>query len=155
MITFKSCPNCDSSSITQFNQVGFAPHVIHEIMPGVKVEAAIITRYSVCQNCHLIFQNPRLTDRELDKFYSQGFYRQTLNLTDEEKDKDELYRAKVDAEIIKRYVGEVATQLDIGCSRGYLLEEVGASVKVGVEADVDGVKVKGLLNNGSGSPEVI
>lgn len=144
MITLKSCPVCDSNLITQYHQTGFAPHVIHEIMPGVRVDAAIITRYSVCQNCNMIFQNPRLSDRQLDDFYGKGYYRKTLNLTDEEKDKDEEYRAKTDAKIIKQYVGKVKTHLDIGCSRGYLLDAIGATVKVGVETDVDNVKVKDI-----------
>lgn len=144
MITLNTCPVCDGHGITGFSQVGLAPHVSHEIMPGVKVEAAIITRYSSCQDCHLIFQNPRLSDEELDKFYSRGYYRSTLNLTDKQIDEDELYRAKTDADIIKQQIGTVTSHLDIGCSRGYLLEAVGAQVKVGVEANVDWVKVKGV-----------
>ncbi len=144
MITLKSCPVCKSTGISQYREVGLAPRVTHEIMPGVEVDAAIITRYSVCQNCHLIFQNPRLSNAELDKYYSQGYYRKQLNLTNEEKDSDEAYRAKIDTGIIKQQVGEVTSHLDIGCSRGYLLEAIGASIKVGVEADIDGVKVKGI-----------
>ena len=144
MITLESCPICSGDRITQFRQAGIAPRVIHEIMPGVKVNAAVISRYSVCQSCNLIFQNPRMSDSELNKFYSQGVYRKTLNLTAEQKDKDELYRTKIDSEIIKRYVGKVKSHLDIGCSRGYLLDEIGAIVKAGVEAGIDDVTVKGI-----------
>lgn len=144
MITLNSCPICDSYRITQYNQAGTAPHVIHEIMPGVKVDAAIITRYCVCQDCNLIFQNPRLSDLELDEFYSQGYYRRTLNMTDKQMDDDEVYRAKIDAEIIKQYVGKLTSHLDIGCSRGYLLDAIGAAVRVGVESNVGYVSVKGV-----------
>lgn len=144
MITLKACPNCRSKSITQYNQAGFAPHVFYELMPGVKVDAAIITRYFLCQNCHLIFQNPRLADNELDKFYSTGVYRKTLNLTDAEKDRDEEYRAKFDAKLIKEQLGKVKSHLDVGASRGYLLREVGASIKVAVETDFKGIAVKGI-----------
>jgi len=144
MITLKSCPNCKSTGFVAYPQAGLAPQVNHEIMPGAKINAAVITRYLVCQKCGLISQSPRMSDRELDEFYSQGFYRRTLNLTDEEKDKDELYRARFDTEIIRRHIGKVASHLDMGCSRGFLLKEVGASVEVGVEADVDGVKAKGI-----------
>jgi SAM-dependent methyltransferase len=113
-------------------------------MPGVGVDAAIITRYFVCQNCHVIFQSPRMTGSQLDKFYGEGYYRRTLNLTDEDLDKDELYRAKTDAEIIKKHVGGVNSHLDVGCGRGYLLDEIGAKIKVGVEPDVDRLKNKSI-----------
>ena len=144
MITLKSCPICGSSRIIQYRQVIQTPDVIHEIMPGIVVNAVITTHYCLCQDCNLIFQNPRLSDTELDKYYSTGYYRRTLIMTDEEKDWDEAYRAKIDQEIIKQYVGKPTSHLDIGCSRGYLLDAVGAKVKVGVETDVDGVKVKGI-----------
>jgi SAM-dependent methyltransferase len=144
MITLKSCPNCGGTNIAQYPNIGFAPHVIYEIMPGVKVNAAIVNRYHVCQACNLIFQNPRLSDTELGQFYSSGTYRKTLNLTDEAKDSDEMHRAKLDSEIIKRHVESPNSHLDLGCSRGYLLDLVGARVKVGVEEDTKGVKVKGI-----------
>lgn len=144
MITLKSCPVCDSYQITPFQQAGFAPYVTHEIMPGVNVEAAIVSRYSTCQNCHVIFQNPRLSDKELVKFYSGGTYRRTLNLTNEEIDKDEAHRANVDVEIIKKYIGFVKSHLDIGCGSGHLLRGVGAKTKVGVETDEARVEVKDL-----------
>lgn len=144
MITLKSCSNCDSNHIREYRQVVQAPSVIYEITPGVKVNAVIITRYCACQDCNLIFQNPRLSDTELDKYYSTGCYRRTIGETDKQMDDGEVQRAKIDAEIIKQYIGKVMTHLDIGCSRGYLLEAVGASVKVGVEANVGYVKVKGV-----------
>lgn len=144
MITLESCPICESLSITQFHQAGLAPHVVHEIMPGVKVDAAVISRYFVCQDCHVIFQNPRMSDEQLDKFYEEGYYRQLLNMTDEEKDNDEMYRAKLDSKIIKENLGEIKSHLDIGASRGYLLDKVGATLKVGVESNTDYVKVSGI-----------
>lgn len=144
MINLKSCPVCDSYSISTYDQMGFAPHVSHEIMPGVKVDAAVITRYFVCQNCNVIFQNPRLSNFELNRFYSQGIYRRTLNLTDEEISRDEAYRARIDTEIIKRYVGKVTSHLDVGCSRGFLLDAVGAAIRVGVEPNVSDLRVKGV-----------
>lgn len=144
MITLTSCPICGNSQINKHPKFGVAPLIAYEIMPGVAVKAVVLSHYSVCSNCFVIFQNPRLSDGELDKFYSDGFYRKTLNTTDEEKDKDEERRAKFDAEIIKKNIGQVNSHLDIGASRGYLLDEVGADVKVAVESDVSGVKVKGI-----------
>lgn len=144
MITLKSCPVCDSTQITLYPQAGMAPHVEYEIMPGVKVDAGIISRYSLCQNCNLIFQNPRLSDSELDQFYNQGLYRRMLNLTTEQIDEDEMYRAKIDSRIIKQYVDKIRSHLDVGSSRGYLLDAIGASVKVGVESNVSYLGVKGV-----------
>lgn len=144
MINLNSCPVCDSADITKYHQIGLSPFVVHEIMPGVNFDVAVISRYFICQNCHVIFQNPRMSDQELDKFYSEGYYRRTLNLTDEEISKDETYRAEVDAGIIKRLIGEVNAHLDIGSSRGFLLDKVGASVRVGVEPNVSDVRVKGV-----------
>jgi len=143
MIAINSCPVCDSNRIIPFRQ-GFAPHVNYEVMPGVQVRAAIITCYSVCQNCNVIFQNPRFSDSELKIFYSGDYYRKTINLTEEEMGRDEQYRAKADAEIIKQHVGKVIAHLDIGGSRGYLLGAVGADVRVNVEPNTSYSGVKGI-----------
>jgi len=143
MITIKLCPNCGSYNIALFRVVpggimGF------EMMKGVKVNAEIVVSYCVCQDCHLIFQKPRLSDSELDKYYSSGFYRQVVTKPPEGMDKGEENRAKIDVEIIKKVVGKVNSHLDIGCGRGYLLKAVGAKVKVGTESDPKYVKVKGI-----------
>lgn len=127
-----------------------APQVIHEIMPGVGVYAAVVTHYYKCMDCNVIFQNPRMSDTELKKFYSQGYYRRSLNLSDEEMDKDEKYRAGVDAGILKKHVEKITSHLDIGCSRGYLLEAIWADTKIGVDENtkwemVEGIKVYNKL----------
>lgn len=116
MITLKSCPICSSNHIIQYHQAGLAPHIVHEIMPKVLVDATVITRYFVCQDCHVIFQNPRMSDQELEKFYAEGYYRRTLNMSDEEISQDETYRAKVDSEIIRLHIGKVSSHLDVGSS---------------------------------------
>ena len=119
-------------------------NLTYEIIRGVSVNAVVMTRYCACRDCHLIFQNPRLSDIELGKFYSTGYYRQTINATPEEVDGGELHRAKVDVEIIKRHIGEVKSHLDIGCGHGYLLNEVGSPRRVGVEPEVNYVKVEDI-----------
>lgn len=144
MITLKVCPNCDSDQIAPYFQIGTAPLLTSEIVPGVKVEVAVITHYSLCQNCRLIFQNPRMSDKELNKYYSKGYYRKQLNLTDKQIDEDEAYRTKVDLVIIKKFIGDVKSHLDLGGSRGYLLEAVGADQKVVVEPNVSYPKVNGV-----------
>lgn len=144
MITLKTCPVCKSRNFIKYPEIGTNPHVMCDVMPGVSIETAIITHYFVCQDCHVIFQNPRMSDEELGKFYGKGYYRLYLNMTDEVKDNDEMHRAKVDSRTIMESIGKINSHLDIGCSRGYLLELVGADVKVGVETDVDNVTTKGV-----------
>lgn len=145
MIMLKECPICGNGKISNFEKIGLAPHVDYEIMPKVMVNAAIVSRYSVCSDCGIIFQNPRLSDSELDMFYGQGYYRQLLNMTQEQIDADELFRAKTDAEIIRGYFdGDIGSHLDVGCSRGNLLTELGTKIKVGVESNVDYVKENGI-----------
>lgn len=140
MITLDSCPVCHSKEITEY-RVTTDYRLISELIPGVKVNTTIIVRYSVCEDCHLIFQNPRLSDKELDLYYSTGFYRRTINQAPEGMDKGEQNRAKIDAKIIKKQVGKVESHLDIGCGCGYLLKAVGANIKVGIESDTGYVKV--------------
>lgn len=143
MITLKSCPVCSSDNFTQY-QIINGGSLICEIIPSVKVDAQITTRYCLCQDCHLIFQNPRLSDEELDLYYSTGYYRRTINPPPEGRDAGEANRAKLDAEIIAHNLDKVNSHLDIGCGLGYFLEAVDAGVKIGIESDVDYVKVKGV-----------
>lgn len=143
MITLKSCPNCNSFQTTPYRVISDGTFIA-EFTPGVKVNTVIITRYCQCQDCNLIFQNPRLSDEELNIYYSSGYYRETINQPPEGMDAGEANRAKIDSEIVKRYIGKVTSHLDIGCGHGYLLDKVGATLKVGVEADTNYVKVKGV-----------
>lgn len=145
MITLENCPVCGSKHIQNYHLVGTAPLVRHELMPAVILDAQIISRYFICQNCHVIFQNPRLSDVEIHRFYAKGYYRQTINMTDEEAANDEASRAKFDAKIIKNFIDQdILSHLDVGCGRGYLLEEIGAIVKVGVEVDKYRIKAESI-----------
>jgi len=78
MITLKSCPNCESVNIVRFRVV---PDGIIETAPmkGVSVYTQIVNSYFVCRDCHLIFQNPRLSGKELTRVYSSGFYRKLVS----------------------------------------------------------------------------
>jgi hypothetical protein len=143
MITLKSCPVCARYNIVPYKKVSVGSLVV-EILSGVKIETTVVASYWACQECHLIFQNPRLSDQELDIYYSSGYYRRTINPPPEGMDKGEENRAYTDAGIIKQYVGDVISHLDIGCGRGYLLEAVGAGVKVGTESDTGYVRAKGV-----------
>lgn len=143
MTIINACPNCHSLQIPEY-RVRLEASLIIQIAPGVKVNAAIIVRYCRCQDCKLIFQNPRLSDEELDKYYESGVYRRTVYQLPEGRDATEENRAKIDVQIIKECIGKVATHLDIGCGRGFLLDKVGAELKVGVESDISFVSVKGV-----------
>jgi len=144
MITLKSCPVCDSQLFTLYQTVA-GGGLIYEIMPGVNVEAAVISRYSQCNDCHLVFQNPRLTDEELGMYYGSDYYRSNVNPPPEGMDRGEEIRAEVDSEIINKYLGEVHSHLDIGCGLGYLLNKINADVKVGVESNLEYVKFKDII----------
>lgn len=145
MITLNSCPNCKSRDFSKYQRVvTLSRNIFVELIPGVKVETAPVSYYFLCQKCNLIFQNPRLSDSEIDVFYNQGYYRRMLDGTNEEGDFDQEYRARYDAELIKRFVGNIKSHLDIGCGRGYLLDSIGAHTKVGVEPDPDYVTFKDI-----------
>ncbi len=136
MVSIKYCPSCLSPRITRYEKVGLAPEVDYEVIPKTFIRALIITNYFICHNCGLIFQNPRLSEEELDIFYRDGYYRNIINLTDKEMDYDEKIRAQNDSKIIRKIIGKVGRHLDIGSSRGYLLSYVNAVKKYGIEPNV-------------------
>lgn len=144
MIIINACPNCHGLQIPEYCVMRNGDNFIVQIAPGIGVNAAVIIRYCQCQSCKLIFQNPRLSDEELDKYYESGVYRRTVYQRPEGTDATEENRAKIDVEIIKQHIGKVATHLDIGCGRGFLLDKVGAELKVGVDSDISFVNVKGV-----------
>lgn len=144
MITLVSCPVCSSKNISKYHESGYAPVVVHQIMPNVFVDALVVTNYFKCLSCNVLFQNPRMSDSELKKFYSQGYYRKVINLTDKEKDQDEKARADTDSKIIIQKLGKIKSHLDVGCSRGYLLRKVGAVQKIGVDEDNKNVTLSGI-----------
>lgn len=141
MITLEACPNCESDRMVEFRTIP-GGKVIVEITQGVKVDAVIVTKYFVCQDCKLIFQNPRMSDAELDIYYGSGHYRKTINQPPGGMDKSEKDRAVLDAAIIKKYLTKVKSHLDVGCGHGYLLKAVDADLKVGIESDPNYVTVK-------------
>lgn len=146
MIFLKSCPVCRSQSLIHPAHVSLEPKVPFEIMPDVPVDAFIINHYSACQNCHVVFQNPRLSDEELERYYRDGYYHRMIYGTREGADDFEIRRAEIDSKIIKSYADRVESHLDIGCRRGYLLNAIDADMKIGVEpyssyVRADGIKV--------------
>lgn len=144
MVTLDSCPNCEVKQLVEHSV--FSGGVVEsEITKGVKVYSSIIVRYVKCLNCDLIFQNPRLSDQELDIYYGSGYYRKTINPPPEGMDKGEEIRAEVDLDIVKKYTSNnFDSHLDIGCGRGYFLNKVNAKLQVGTESDPKYVKYKNI-----------
>ena len=110
------CPICDCDLSLFFGQ-GNAPIFSNpDILGGGPL--SIVTNYHQCVSCGLVRQSPRLDDASLLELYSSGKYRQMINNSQEAMDQDEKARGERIAALI---VGE-GRHLDIGCSRGYLLE---------------------------------
>lgn len=93
--------------------------------------------YKTCEICGAVVQTPRMSGELIYRYYAEGIYRGAMNVKQEGIDRNEMERAVTDARLIARYAGAVATHLDIGCSRGYLLSRVNAPVQIGVEPNHD------------------
>lgn len=84
-----------------------------------------------CQNCGLIYINPRMSDEELAKFYEED-YRKTESGTELKQDisDQEIYLGVYNALYAKKFVAkhltceEGAKALDIGCHTGSLLAQL-------------------------------
>jgi hypothetical protein len=73
--------------------------------------------YYLCNDCGLIFQNPHMDEDSLHRYYFSEKYRQSILTPQEHMDASELLRQKR----IAKYV-PVGSHLDVGCSRGYMLQ---------------------------------
>lgn len=131
-IQVAECPICKSKDSKFYGQ-GYAPYISSpQILGGVPL--AVVSNYAQCQDCNLIYQTPRLDNASLDELYRSGQYRKMLNSRQEDLDEDEIKRQKRIAPLIT----SAGRHLDIGCSRGYLLDisqRLGRSV-LGVEPNL-------------------
>ena len=75
--------------------------------------------YYECLKCGMIWQSPILPPHLLDVFYATDAYHDTRGMSAPEIDMNEVARASR----IARYIGLGDSILDIGCARGYLLQE--------------------------------
>lgn len=97
---------------------------------------------SFCSNCHTIFNNPRMSDEYTKQYYS-GVYRDTIAPNENGINQNDLQiqerRAKLQVEIIGKYIDGIKSVLEIGSSAGWLLNELynhGAEKLTGVEPDI-------------------
>ena len=80
----------------------------------------------ICNNCGLVFQSPRMSSEELERFY-ESEYRQIYQGEEDPSEQDLLTqegRASALLEFIVAPITGINRHLDIGCSAGILLETV-------------------------------
>ena len=126
-IEVKECPYC-GGSVKPYKSVISAPAMLVTFCNGSLPMLASIT-YVKC-SCGLVIQSPRMTDKRIDYYYASGIYRDTLGISVEVMDADEQRRAVDVAKWLDLYPKK---HLDVGASRGYLLNEIGAEVKHGYD----------------------
>lgn len=133
-IQLTTCPNCHGSDLQPYETVTTAPYF--EVMfCGGSLPVLTHSVFVRCDSCGLVMQSPRMTDERIAEYYSSGAYRQTLGVSVEYMDADEQRRADNISSWL--WIQEVAPKrhLDIGCSRGYLLESVVANVQHGFDSN--------------------
>lgn len=161
-----SCDLCGSSDSKMLYEktdhwVKMGSWVIHDADNNVVHDTNVY-----CQNCGLIYINPRMTDEELAKFYEED-YRKTEKGTElsENISDQELYLGVYNALYAKQFVAkhltceEGAKALDIGCHTGSLLGQLRklGFAPYGIEPDARSViypkKLYGLDNIFNGTIE--
>ena len=124
LIDIQQCPMCKSKVILPYGRV-------HQSMPSLTVvteladfPANIELTYAECVNCGLVFQTPRMDDMALSRYYAKGWYRAWLTMSQKAQDEDEKRRAESVFQTITILDGWIDRyiHLDVGCSRGFLLE---------------------------------
>ena len=82
LVNVNECPVCGSTSSASAGTHHSKPIV--NIDAGFSVLPAIIlVKYSLCLMCGMIWQNPRMSDEAIKRYYSEGHYRTSLMNTDE------------------------------------------------------------------------
>jgi len=118
-----TCPWCGGEKIFRNTHVVYTSPYLMVELNGAKIPVQTITTFSTC-DCGLTFQENRQSDEWYDWFYSSGTYRQTLGISQEEMDADEQRRADEISKWLNTRIENIKHHVDIGASRGYLLEEI-------------------------------
>jgi hypothetical protein len=123
MIELTHCPICGNENIDRdCTSVATAPYFPADLH-GAQMQFATLTPFSECLSCGTIFQAHQQDPEWYQWFYSSGSYRNTLGLTQEVMDKDELLRAIDLTAYLNRYNVKPIYHYDIGASRGIFLQE--------------------------------
>jgi hypothetical protein len=145
-VTATVCPVCGSPDLRHHKAITSTPALTVDFCGGpLAVRAAAV--YNWCVTCDLIFQNPRMTDERVARYYSSGLYRGTIGIPQEALDHSEKQRGERIAAWLKTQKIKPASHLDIGCSRTYFLELVGAPERIGFDENTkyagEGIYVEG------------
>jgi 2-polyprenyl-3-methyl-5-hydroxy-6-metoxy-1,4-benzoquinol methylase len=111
--TVISCPLCQENTSSVFDQREFR---------------SIPVTNRLCQSCGLVYQSPRMTQPESQAFY-EAEYRRLYQGQEGPSAKDTIVqsaRAKKTLAFISPHVKRCSYILDIGCSTGALLQNIGA-----------------------------
>ena len=126
-INSTTCYHCNTP-IQPYRTVISAPALTVEFCGG-DLSVMTSSTFVKCPTCGLVAQSPRMSDERIAQYYSSGLYRQTLGLSTEAMDADERRRG-LDVSLWLDRRGIVpSSHADIGASRGYLLQEVGAELR--------------------------
>ena len=144
LMNVSQCPVCENKVIIP-HQVSHNSVVIQLPTELGVFPFSILVQYVECVNCGLIFQNPRMDDATLYKYYEDGIYRKWLRASEDALDKDESNRTYSLLHHIERLHKErsISSVLDVGCSRGILLEHITKLIDchtVGVEINLDWIR---------------
>ncbi len=118
-----TCPICGSENIAFFEQMASSPYmeIFIEQLPFVM---ATLATYFECKDCKTIFQNPHMTEEQINKYYKSGIYRSTLGMTLEQIMVDEKRRGNSISDFLVNAGIKPQTHLDIGAAHGYLVEKM-------------------------------
>ncbi|MCR4308384.1 MAG: class I SAM-dependent methyltransferase [Candidatus Berkelbacteria bacterium] len=133
-IEITTCINCNGN-LQPYRAVTTAPYLMVDFCGGA-LPVSTTSTFSKCTACGLVAQSPRMTDDRIAQYYSSGLYRQTLGIPVEAMDADELRRAQDVMEwLYKHGIKNPASHADIGASRGFLLQEIGARTQRGFDTN--------------------
>ena len=121
------CPLCESPKKTPFEAFR---------------DGDVLLRYYLCANCGMVYQSPRMDDRELDAYYARQYrFHVQGSAGPTEKDRRvQAGRARHLVEFAQKHLQRFENHLDIGSSAGSLLLAFSAafgSHGIGVEPGDD------------------
>ena len=120
-IKVEICPLCGIKDSYVFHSSVTRPDFEVEYA-GSTAPAGIFVQYVQCRACGLVYQNPRMDDETLDKFYSSGDYRKFVTRhSSGNEDFDNKERGDAMSLFGTLRSLKITSHLDIGASRGYLL----------------------------------
>jgi cyclopropane fatty-acyl-phospholipid synthase-like methyltransferase len=126
-IKLTTCPVCGTEDFALMGSF-FSPPSMNMETAYSYLPIAVRVSYDRCLRCGVIFQNPRMSDEAIEQYYSSGDYRlHTGKVNVDEDEKERSWRIVNDLDMIP------TRHLDIGCSRGYLLQATKKSFGCGIQ----------------------